>query len=158
MKILFSLLFFTATCLINYNNIHPHSDIAGTSQLESNGWITISSDLSTLKLGDSCLTTELELIRGNLTDSIVYLTDSCSDKTLTILAGKYRYPNGSKLIKSKVYQDTVKSISVSSFVGNYEEGYYDLISDSVTTIVKIEKLEAKLIHKDSVRQTERTKR
>jgi hypothetical protein len=158
MKLLLSLSFIIATCILSQKNQLHKSETTDIIQLASDGWISTSSDLSTLNLGNSCLIADLEIIKGNLTDSIVYLKDSCSNKTVTILAGRYRYPDGSRLTKSKIYQDTIKTISVISSVGNYEEDYYELISDSITTILKIEKLTVKIIFKDSIRQSERINR
>ncbi|MFD0976761.1 hypothetical protein [Salinimicrobium gaetbulicola] len=90
-------------------------------------------------------------MKVDLTDSIVYLKDKCKNQNLSILAAKYEYPDGSLNVSSKITNDTISTISKSEFIGAFEEKYYELIVDSITTKWTINNRIPVQLSKDSTR-------
>ncbi|MEH6765049.1 MAG: hypothetical protein V7655_11165 [Aequorivita antarctica] len=126
----------------------------GTESLE---WITVSNSVSSMTFKDSCLTPELKIVTVDLTDSIIYLKDKCEKRNLAIIAAKYEYPDGSLNIRSKISNDTILTISIGEYIGAYEEKYYELLIDSVTTRWTINNRISVQLSKDSTRITKTIK-
>ncbi len=139
---------------VSFTQTKSKSILNGNSKI----WIKTSTIIKTLDFEDSCFQTELELIEGNSTDSIIYLTNKCTQDRLSILAAKYKYPEGNKIIRTAIYQDTIKTFSIKSFLGQYEESYYEVLTDSIISISVINQNGLIELSTDSVRHTAKVKK
>lgn len=108
-----------------------------------------------LEMTDSCLTAELKVVTVDLTDSIINLVNSCDNKILRVLAGKYQYPDASKLIESSIVKDTITTITVVEGIGDYYQDYHEMIKDSIICIWIVENFRILEINKDSLRTISR---
>lgn len=120
-------------------------------------WLTTSNHLEfSTNFRDSCLTTKLEIVTMDLTDSTLNLVNQCNGSTLGIVAAQYQYPDGSLSIRSSFLIDTILTISIGEYMGDYfPEDYYEIIRDSVAVERIFNSGTLQEISKDSIRTTKR---
>jgi hypothetical protein len=95
-------------------------------------------------------------VKLNTTDSIVTLLNKCEGQTIGILAAKYQYPDGELSIRSSISENKIITISIGEYMGDYfENDYYELLLDSVTTERTLNNGTLSQISRDSIRATKR---
>lgn len=125
--------------------------------LEITNWLTTSNHNSiSANFEDTCLTTELEVVTLDLTDSTLNLVNKCDSLNIGILAANYQYPDGSVSIRSSITKNTILTVSIGEYMGDYfTNDYYELITDSVTTERTLINGTLSQISRDSIRTTKR---
>ena len=110
-----------------------------------------------LKMIDTCLIAELTVITVDHTDSVINLVNKCENKILRVLAAKYEYPDGSIEIESSIINDTITTVTIGDYLGDYKEDYYELIQDSIICSWTVKNFNVSEIKKDSIRMTRKIK-